>query len=386
MSDFLMDTYKRTGIVLERGRGARVWDAAGKEYVDFASGIGVSSLGHAHPALVAAISEQAARMIHCSNYYQTEVAQAFAAELCGAAGMDKAFLCNSGAEANEGAIKLARKYGESLSPARSGIVTLAGSFHGRTIATLRATGQDKFHEHFGPFPEGFSHVPANDLPALEAALGPGTCALMLEPLQGEGGVVPLSPEYLRGAARLCAERGILLVADEVQCGVGRTGTFLASSGCGVAPDVATLAKGLAGGVPVGALLARGKAALVLGPGEHGSTFGGNPLAAAAGRAVLAELGKPGFLARVAAAGERVASGIRAMRHPALREVRGRGLMLGVAVDVSPDAVKAAAGKRGLLVLTAGTDVVRLLPPLVIRDEDIDRGLELLRASLDDAAS
>jgi acetylornithine/N-succinyldiaminopimelate aminotransferase len=384
MSDRTMDTYKRTGLVFVRGSGSTLEAENGRQYLDFTSGIGVNCLGHGNPALADAIARQAARLIHVSNYYQSREAIELSEELCVRTGMDAVFLCNSGAEANEGAIKIARKFGESKSPARTTIVTLRGSFHGRTIATLAATGQDKFHEHFGPYPEGFVHVEPEDPSALEAALGSEACALMLEPVLGESGVMPLSEGYLRHAARLCAERGILLVSDEVQCGVGRTGSFLASERYGIRPDVVTLAKGLAGGVPVGAVLARGEAAKVLGRGDHGSTFGGNPLAAAAARVVLQILGERGFLDRVAAKGARIAATVRSWKHPLVKEVRGVGLMVGIVVSVSPDRIKELALSRGLLVLTAGSDVVRLLPPLVISDEEIDRGLGLLKEVLDAA--
>ena len=384
MSDSFMDTYKRTGLVLVRGSGSTLEGDDGREYLDFTSGIGVNSLGHAHPALAAAIAAQASRLIHVSNYYQSREALALADELCARAGMDAVFLCNSGAEANEGAIKIARKHGASKSPARTTIVTLRGSFHGRTIATLAATGQDRFHEQFGPFPAGFAHVEPEDGAALDAALGPDCCALILEPIQGESGVLPLSVDYLRLAARLCAERGILLVADEVQCGAGRTGKFLASAWAGVRPDVVTLAKGLAAGVPIGAVLARGEAARVLGRGDHGSTFGGNPLAAAAASVVLGELSAPGFLDEVARKGERILAEVASWRHPLVKEARGRGLMIGISVTCLPDRVKELCIARGLLVLTAGADVVRLLPPLVIADGEIDRGLALLKGALDEA--
>jgi acetylornithine/N-succinyldiaminopimelate aminotransferase len=388
MTDRTMDTYKRTGLVFVRGSGCVLEDEAGRKYLDFASGIGVNSLGHAHPALVRAISEQAARLIHVSNYYQTLEAASLSDELCAAAGMDAVFLCNSGAEANEAAIKIARKWGEGRGPGgadRTGIVTLRGSFHGRTVTTLSATGQDKFHKHFAPLTPGFAHVPANDGAALEAALTDATCALMIEPLQGEGGVVPLDDGYLKLAARLCAERGILLAADEIQCGVGRTGTFLALDRLGMKPDIATVAKGLAGGVPIGAALARGEAARALGKGDHGTTFGGNPLAAAAARAVLAEITAPGFMEDVSRKGKRMLAAIGSWNHPLVRDARGRGLMLGAVVSVPPDSIKALCMERGLLVLTAGEDVVRFLPPLVISDEEIDRGLGILRDALDAAA-
>jgi acetylornithine/N-succinyldiaminopimelate aminotransferase len=385
MTDKTMDTYKRTGLVFVRGSGSELETEDGKRYLDFTSGIGVNILGHGNAALAAAIAWQAARLIHVSNYYQSREAIELSEELCARTGMDAVFLCNSGAEANEGAIKIARKRGEAASPPRTTVVTLRGSFHGRTITTLAATGQDKFHEHFGPFPAGFAYVEPEDGAALDAALGKETCAFMLEPIQGESGVLPLSEGYLRLAAKLCAERGILLIADEVQCGVGRTGSFLASDRAGIKPDIVTLAKGLAGGVPVGAVLARGEAAKVFGRGDHGTTFGGNPLAAAAARVVLSTLGSPGFLDLVASKGERIREAIASWKHPLVREVRGVGLMIGIAVTVPPDRIKELAISRGLLVLTAGSDVVRLLPPLVITDGEIDRGLSLLKEAFDEAA-
>jgi acetylornithine/N-succinyldiaminopimelate aminotransferase len=385
MTDKTMDTYKRTGLVFVSGKGSMLEAEDGKKYLDFTSGIGVNSLGHGNEALAAAIAWQAARLIHVSNYYQSRAAIEFSEELCAATGMDAVFLCNSGAEANEGAIKIARKYGASKSPSKTTVVTLRGSFHGRTITTLAATGQDKFHEQFGPFPGGFAYIEPEDGAALQAALDADTCALMLEPIQGESGVLPLSEAYLGLAAKLCAERGILLIADEVQCGVGRTGSFLASSLAGIRPDIVTLAKGLAGGVPVGAVLARGEAAKIFRPGDHGSTFGGNPLAASAARVVLSTLGSPGFLGSVADKGRRILETVRSWKHPLVKEVRGVGLMIGIVVSVPPDRIKELCIKRGLLVLTAGSDVVRLLPPLVITDAEIDRGLALLKDALDTAA-
>jgi acetylornithine/N-succinyldiaminopimelate aminotransferase len=382
MSDYFMDTYKRTGLVFARGSGAILFDENDRQYIDFSSGIGVNCLGHGHPALVSAIAAQAARLIHVSNYYQTEVALELAKTLCTAMGFDRVFFCNSGAEANEGAIKIARKYGAAMTPARTKIVALQGSFHGRTIATLAATGQERFHINFGPFPAGFVHVPANDLAALDTALGPDVCAFLFEPIQGEGGVIPVPDRYLRDAASLCAERGILLVADEVQSGVGRTGAMIASSISGVRPDVVAVAKGLGGGIPIGAVLARGEAATVFSRGDHGSTFGGNPLAAAAASVVLAELGSPGFLEGVRRKGERIMGAIRDWKHPIVKEVRGRGLMIGVAVSKPTDDIKELCAERGLLVLTAGEDAIRLLPPLIIGNDEIDRGLAILRAAFD----
>ncbi|MGB4585587.1 MAG: aminotransferase class III-fold pyridoxal phosphate-dependent enzyme, partial [Rectinemataceae bacterium] len=278
MNERFMNTYKRTGLVIDHGKGATLYADDGTEYVDFTAGIGVNSLGHAHPALVAAIAEQAAKVIHVSNYFLTDVSIQVAERLCSMAGFDKVFFCNSGAEANEGLIKIARKYGSSKNPYKNLIVTLKGSFHGRTVTTVTATGQDKLHKFFGPFTPGFIYVDANDLAALDAALTDKVCAFIFEPIQGEGGVNPLDQGYLKAAEKICKERDILFVADEVQTGIGRSGAFLACMKMGVEPDMVSLAKGLAGGVPIGAVLAKGSCAEVLQPGDHGTTFGGNPLA------------------------------------------------------------------------------------------------------------
>jgi len=385
MSDNFMDTYKRTGLVFESGSGARLRTPEGRSYLDFAAGIGVNSLGHAHPRLLAAITEQAARLIHVSNYYLTPTSLSLARRLCETTGYEAVFLANSGAEANEGALKIARKHGAARDGRKTTVVTLRSSFHGRTIATLAATGQEKLHKDFGPFPAGFVHVPPNDVAALEGAMDETVCAVLLEPIQGEGGVLPLEVGFMKRAEALCREYGALLIADEVQCGVGRTGSFLASTQAGIVPDVITLAKGLGGGVPIGAVLARGEAAKVLGRGDHGSTFGGNPLACAAGLAVLSELTAPGFLEGVAAKGERLMKAVTAWKHPLVSTVRGRGLMVGIVTGAKPDRIKELAAEEGLLVLTAGEDVVRLLPPLVIGEAEIDEGLGLLRKAFDRAA-
>ncbi len=382
-SGYFMDTYKRTPLVFTHGRGARLFDAGGKSWVDFSSGIGVNILGHANPSLVAAISEQAGKMIHISNYYQSDTALALAGELCRSAGCDRVFFGNSGAEANEGAIKIARKYGSHADSEKNVVVTLRGSFHGRTIATLTATGQDKFHVNFGPFPAGFRYVQPDDIAALDTALDGRTCAFMFEGIQGEGGVVPLDGAYIREAARLCRERNILLIADEIQAGMGRTGKLFCYEHFGVLPDLVTVAKGLGGGVPIGAVLARGAAATVFVPGDHGSTFGGNPLSTAAARVVMAALNSPGFMDAVTAKGARIMDAVRSWNHPLVKVVRGKGLMIGIAVSCKPADVMARCLANGLLALTAGEDTVRLLPPLVITDAEIDEGLSILRASLDE---
>jgi acetylornithine/N-succinyldiaminopimelate aminotransferase len=297
--------------------------------------------------------------------------------------MKKVFLGNSGAEANEGACKIARKYSlKKYGPGRHRIVTLKGSFHGRTITTLSATGQEKFHKDFGPFTEGFLFVPSGDIDALDKALDKNTVAgLLIEAIQGESGILPQTPEYIAAAAKFCAERDILLMFDEVQCGMGRTGTFLACEAYGVKPDVVTLAKGLSGGVPVGAVLAGEKAAAVFETGDHGSTFGGNPLAAAAGLAVLETVNTPAFLKDIARKGERLVSTIKSWNSPAIKEIRGRGLILGVDIDREAWPVLEAALEKGLLLLSAGPNTLRFLPPYIISDGEIDQGLEILKGLL-----
>jgi acetylornithine/N-succinyldiaminopimelate aminotransferase len=381
-----MNTYHRLPVTFARGEGAWLWDAGGKKYLDFGSGIAVNSLGHNHPALVRALREQAAKLIHVCNYYQSDTAARFAERLiaaCSRAGMEKLFLANSGAEANEGAVKLARKYSlKKYGPGRHRIVTLKGSFHGRTITTLSATGQEKFHKDFGPFTEGFAFIPGGDIRALDRALDKSqTAGLLLEAVQGESGIVPQSPEFIAEAARLCAERDILLMFDEIQCGTGRTGAFLACEHYGVKPDVVTLAKGLAGGVPIGAFLAGGKAAGTLEAGDHGSTFGGNPLAAAAGLAVLETVDEPAFLAEISRKGEMLLSAVRAWKHPRVKEVRGLGLMAGIDIEGEAGPALEKALEAGLLVLSAGPNTLRLLPPYTISDAEIERGLEILRGVL-----
>ncbi|MDR1353846.1 MAG: aminotransferase class III-fold pyridoxal phosphate-dependent enzyme, partial [Treponema sp.] len=338
------------------------------------------------PALVKALREQAGKLIHVCNYYQSDTAARFAERLvaaCSRAGMEKLFLANSGAEANEGAAKLARKYSlKKYGPGRHRIIALKGSFHGRTITTLSATGQEKFHKDFGPFTEGFAFIPGGDIGALDRALDKTqTAGLLLEVIQGESGIVPQSPEFIAEAAKLCAERDILLMFDEIQCGMGRTGAFLACEHYGVKPDVVTLAKGLAGGVPIGAFLAGKKAAGTLESGDHGSTFGGNPLAAAAGLAVLETVDNPAFLAEISRKGEKLISAVRAWKHPRVKEVRGRGLMAGVDIEGDSGVVLEKALEAGLLVLSAGLNTLRFLPPYIISDAEIEQGLEILRGIL-----
>jgi acetylornithine/N-succinyldiaminopimelate aminotransferase len=324
-------------------------------------------------------------LFHTSNYYQSDVSAAFAQKLIAAAsGMTNLFFCNSGAEANEGAIKIARKYSfKKYGTGRFVIVTLKGSFHGRTITTLSATGQEKFHTNFGPFTEGFVFIEADAAPAvLERALTrPDACAFMVEPVQGESGVRPMSDDFMKKAAALCARNDILFIADEVQCGMGRTGTFFACEQYGIKPDIATLAKGIAGGVPAGAVLAGEKAAAVLESGDHGSTFGGNALAAAAGLAVLDVITAPGFMAEIARKGEFFIQKLKEAAIPSIKEIRGRGLML--AADIEGGAAEALekALAAGLLILSAGPNTLRFLPPYIISEAEIEEGIGILKRIL-----
>ncbi len=380
-NEHIMPTYARFPVAIERGSGSTLWDFGGKKYIDFASGIGVNSVGCGNEKWLAAVSGQAGRLQHVSNLFYTEPAARLAAELTARSGLKKAFFCNSGAEANEGAIKLARKYSfDKYGKGRSAIVTLNQSFHGRTITTLAATGQDVFHNYFFPFTEGFKYTPANDKAALDAALSPDVCALMLEPVQGEGGVLPLDADFIAEAGRLCRERDILLIADEVQTGTGRTGTLFCFQRYGVLPDVCTFAKGIAGGLPFGGMLAGEKCADTLSAGTHASTFGGNPVCAAAALAVL-DILSPSELGEVRAKGEYIRAKIEDMELPAVGGVRGLGLMIGVAVKAPHKELCAMLIENGLLSLTAGSDALRFLPPLTISYAEIDEGLEIFRETL-----
>jgi len=380
----VMGTYKRYPLVMARGEGCRVWDLEGKEYLDCVAGIAVCSLGHSHPRVVEAIRKQAGILTHVSNLYYTEAQGLLAERLVQASFADKVFFCNSGAEANEAAIKLARKYGNEILGGKNEILTMEGSFHGRTLATVTATGQAKFHAGFEPLPAGFRYVPFDDLAALEAAVGEKTCAVLVEPIQAEGGVRVPAPGYLRGVREICNRKGILLILDEVQTGMGRTGPFLAHEAEGIAPDIATLAKALGNGFPVGALLATDKVAAAFGPGNHASTFGGNLLAMAAGLAVLSVLLDEGLLARGAQAGRYFLEKLQVLKekHGSIRDVRGRGLLLGLEMDREVAGILTRCLEKGLLAATAGSQVVRFVPPLVVTEAEIDRAVEILDAVLE----
>ncbi|PRR72480.1 acetylornithine transaminase [Neomoorella humiferrea] len=381
---YVMRTYGRYPVALVRGEGTRVWDADGREYLDFVGGLAVNSLGHCHPRVVAAIREQAGKLLHCSNLYWIEPQVELARLLVENSALDKVFFCNSGAEANEGAIKLARKFAkEHRGPESYEIITMRRSFHGRTLATLTATGQEKFHRGFAPLPPGFRYVPFNDLASLRAAVGPRTCAVMLEPVQGEGGVYAANKDYLQAVRALCDDEGLLLIFDEVQCGLGRTGYLFAYQYYGVEPDIMTLAKALAGGVPIGAMLAKEKVAASFAPGDHASTFGGNPLATAAGVAAFKALLEEGLVDNVRVMGEYFRGELEKLvrEFPQLIEVRGRGLLLGLEMDGPADAVVAACMERGLLINSLHGHVLRFLPPLNVTKEEIDRAVAILKDAL-----
>ena len=375
---YILPTYGRVDAALVKGQNARAWDVDGKEYIDFTAGIGVNALGYSDPEWAAAVAQQAGKIQHLCNYYYSPENTALAQELSEASGMAKAFFCNSGAEANECAIKVARKYGEKRGAYK--IVTLHNSFHGRTLTTLAATGQEGFHKDFLPLTEGFVYAEAGDLAGIEALLDGSVCGVLLEMVQGEGGVIPMDESFVQGLAQLCKEQDVLLLVDEVQTGVGRTGSFFAYQGYGVEPDVVTCAKGIAGGLPMGACLVSERLGDILKPGMQGSTFGGNPIASAGARVVVRRVSDPAFLESVREKGAYFREKLEAM--PQVEYVRGRGLMIGVKIkDKDAHEVLAECAKAGLLILTA-KELVRFLPPLTITQEDMDQGLAIFQKVLE----
>ena len=377
---YLMGTYARQPISIVRGRGTKVYDLEGREYVDFVGGIAVNLLGHGHPDLVLAVQKQAAQLIHTSNLYYTEPQVRLARMLVDHSFADQVFFCNSGAEANEAAIKLARRYShDKYGAGRFEIITMKQSFHGRTMATLTATGQEKVQKGYEPLVPGFSYVTFNHLAELQHALTDKTAAIMLEPIQGEGGVHVVSREYLKAVRELCTQRDILLIFDEVQTGMGRTGTLFAYEQLNVQPDIMTLAKGLGGGVPIGACLATAPVAKAFGPGSHASTFGGNPLACAAALAVFRVLLDGRVLDQARRMGEYLSKGLSECkdRHHLVRDVRGLGLLQGMEVEMDAKTVVADCLKRGFLVNAVGEHVLRFIPPLIITQPEVDRLLEVL---------
>ncbi len=376
----VMDTYKRLPIVFESGEGCYLFDSEGKRYLDFVAGIAVNTIGHAHPQLVSAIASQAAHLMHCSNLYWTLSQIELAERLVYASGLKRAFFCNSGAEAVEAALKLARKFrtttaGEDC----TGIIAMNNSFHGRTFGALSVTGQTRYHAGFTPLLPNVSHVAFNDIDALRAQMTPKTAAVILEPIQGEGGLRPADPNYLRAVRTLCDEMGVVLIFDEVQCGIGRTGTLFGFQQSGVKPDILVLAKGLGGGFPIGAILASERVDAFT-AGDHASTFGGNPMACMAAQTVLDVITDDQLLANVQARGEQLVAGLRELQShfpQAITDVRGMGLMQGIELAIPVAPVVDACRERGLLLVGASTDVIRFVPPLIVRPDQIDAALAIL---------
>ena len=378
---YVMNTYGRFPIALDHGEGATLWDIEGKKYIDLASGIGVNCMGYNNPAIVDAITNQAHKLTHVSNLFTTEPMVQVAKKLVEKTHLNgKVFFANSGAEANEGAIKLARKYSfDKYGEGRYKIVTLVNSFHGRTVTTLKATGQDRFHNYFFPFTEGFDYAAANDFDSVRHKADEMTCAVMMELIQGEGGVLPLDKEFVQQVEAFCRERDILLIIDEVQTGIGRTGSLFCFQQYGILPDVVTMAKGLGGGVPIGAVMAAKNCCDVLTPGTHATTFGGTPTVCAAANAVLSIVNDEKFLAEVREKGEYLKNAILSLGSPAIHGVRGKGLMLGIIVDEGQHSVFAnKLIEHGVLVITAGKNAVRLLPPLTITYEELDEAIAIMK--------
>lgn len=379
-NQYVMNTYGRFPIAIDHGEGATLWDVEGKKYIDLASGIGVCSVGYNNPTVINAITEQAKKVMHTSNLFTTAPMVQTAKTLVTQTGMGKVFFANSGAEANEGAIKLARKYSfDKYGKGRYKIVTLINSFHGRTVTTLNATGQDRFHNYFFPFTEGFDYAVANDMDSVRSKVDDSTCAIMMELIQGEGGVLPLDKEFVKAVEAFCREKDLLLIIDEVQTGIGRTGALFCFQNYDIQPDVVTMAKGLGGGVPIGAVMAAKSCCDVLTPGTHATTFGGTPMVCAAANAVLSIVANEAFLAEVRKKGAYLKEKILGLGSPNIHGVRGMGMMLGIVVDEGKNSE--FAGKlieKGVLAITAGKNAVRLLPPLTIRYDEIDEALAVMK--------
>jgi len=373
-SKYLCNTYNRYPVVFSKGKGCKLWDVEGKEYLDFVAGLAVCNLGHCHPNVVAAIQGQAERLIHVSNYYHNEPMIDLARLLCENSFAEKVFFCNSGAEANEAAIKLARKYAkENLGLEKFEIITMLKSFHGRTMATITATGQERFHKGFEPLLEGFKYVPYNDLEALRGAISERTCAIMMEPIQGEGGVNVPSKEYIQELRKLCNEQGILLIFDEVQTGIGRTGKLFAYEHFGIEPDVMTLAKGLANGVPIGAMLTKDKFASAFVPGTHASTFGGNPLATAAAVAVLRTIENENIIENCQMIGGYLVNRLKGLQKgfDFIKDVRGMGLLIGMELSFDAGDIVKKCMERGILINYTNGNILRFIPPLIVTADEVD---------------
>ena len=377
-----MNTYAPFPIVVDHGKGSVVFDKNGKGYLDFTSGIGVSSIGYDNEALTQAITDQVGKLLHISNSFYNEPAAQLAESLCNLTKMSRVFFSNSGAEANEGAIKVARKYSfDKYGAGRHTIITLKQSFHGKTITTLAATGQDHFHQSFFPFTEGFKYVKANDIEDLMNQVDHTVCGILMESIQGEGGVHPLDKGFVNKVCQIAKEQDIAVIFDEVQCGIGRTGEFLGYDHYGVEPDIITLAKGLGGGVPIGAFLCNEKMGQVLNPGDHGSTYGGNPLVCAAANEVIRQVTEKDFINQVKEKGEYIQGVILGWANEKVVQVRGKGLMIGIEMTKTAKPIQEAALEKGLLLLSAGAQTIRLLPPLTITYDEIDQGLTILKEIL-----
>jgi predicted acetylornithine/succinylornithine family transaminase len=381
--EHIVQTYKRGPMVLSHGKGMFVWDTEGNEYLDFMAGIAVDALGHSDPGLVATIAEQAGKLIHTSNLYYTVPQVQLAEKLTANSFADKVFFTNSGTEANEGAIKFARKFARVNYPDKEkvGIICFDHAFHGRTMGALAMTPKENYQAPFRPLMPGVSFATYNDVAGLEAAIGPETCAVFIEPVQGEGGIYPATPEFLKALRKRCDEVGALLVFDEVQCGLGRTGDLWGHQASGVTPDIMTLAKPLAGGLPIGAILATERVASVMQPGEHGSTFAGGPLTCAAACYVFDRISDPAFLGNVREVGEYLVERLEEVNSPHIKQVRGRGLMLGVEMDIEASRVIEKGYSNGLMLVNAGPNVLRLLPPLIAEKPHVDVFIERLSTIL-----
>jgi acetylornithine/N-succinyldiaminopimelate aminotransferase len=377
----VMNTYGRLPIALSHGKGCWVWDTEGRRYLDALGGIAVNTLGHGHPKLVPALQDQVAKLIHSSNYYEVPLQEQLAATLCELSGLDSVFFCSTGLEANEGALKIARKYGHDRGISRPEIIVYEKAFHGRSIATLSATGNPKVQKGFEPLVEGFVRVPLNDLAAVEevARTNPNVVAVFLETIQGEGGINPSRWEYLQGLRRLCDDSGWLLMLDEVQCGIGRTGKWFAHQWAGVVPDVMPLAKGLGSGVPIGAVVTGPKASGVLGPGNHGTTFGGNPLSMRAGVETLRIMREDGVMENAAVVGARLKAGLERElgAFAGVKDIRGAGLMLGIELDRPCGVLLSRAAEAGLMISVTADTVIRLVPPLILSADEADQIVALL---------
>jgi predicted acetylornithine/succinylornithine family transaminase len=386
-AQFVLNTYARAPFVLESGQGATLTDSDGKTYLDFAAGISVNALGHGDAELVAAVGEQMARLGHVCNLYHSAPHADLAEMLCQGSFADKVYFCNSGAEAIEAAIKFARKSArETFGPGKTDLVAFTGSFHGRTAGALALTAREQYQAPFRPLMPGVAFAPFNDSAAAEKLIGPGTCAVFVEPVQGEGGVHAATPEFLATLRQACDRHGALLVFDEIQCGMGRTGRLWAYEHWGVQPDMMTLAKALGGGLPIGATLLTDRVAGALAPGDHGSTFAGGPVVCRAAQVVLRRVSAPAFLARVTALGARLVERLRDLRSPHIRQVRGLGLMVGVELDVEAAPLIKAGYAHGVIMINAGPQVLRLLPPLIVEEAHIDQFAEVLGTILHEVSS